>query len=383
MRHLTVLALLFASLFPVPARAASTGDIVGIIDNQTTGRLQPGVKVTLTHLRRGDREPQELTATTDARGRYEFLGLATGDEHLYALDARHGGGLFPGGTIRLPDDSEDRPVYETSLKVWETTDDPNVILMRRNDLFVLLEEDEVTVVDSYRVVNTSGLAYIGRGGAGASTTLGFPLPGGARADGVAIVNEPRVGVPELRPTGFGFGITVAIPPGRTDFAFSYALEGSAGSYELTRTALYPILDTSVFAQEPLEIRSNRLEEVGPQVVGGRDYVRYSATEDIDAGDPIQMLAVAEAGMSSWLMAGVAVAFGLVALLLATGTLLRRRPSSGAVSTRPRPRDREGLVVAIAELDLRYRNGELGEAEWRTRREELKTSAEERAPEPTP
>ena len=388
MRRLALL-LPFLLLSALPAQAAAEGVIAGVVRNDTTGEVQPNAKVTLLHLREGDQEPETQRAITDQRGRYQFDDLATGDDHLYFVDVLHQGGLFSSGQIPIPADTNEPPVIEVDPTIWDTTDDPTVIMLQRNDLFVRPEDNSVGLIDSYRVINTSDRAYIGRGGAGAETTLAFPLPEDARGNGVAIVQSPRIDIPELRETEFGFGVTVAIPPGETNMIFSYSVDGTGGSYDLTRTALYPILDSSVFAQDPLEIRSNRFEKRSdePVEVGGDDYIEYAAPSELDAGDAIQTLAVAEAGMSPWLVVGAIVLLALFALAVAIGIVLRRR---GSTHQQPRPSerpiapsDREGLVVAIAELDLRYRNGEIGEQEWRAKRNELKSRTDQRAPEPTP
>ena len=382
-----VLALLFSLALPsAPALAADRGAIAGVVSNETTGEVQPNAQVTLLHLQEGNQEPETDRVTTDKEGRYRFDDLATGAEHLYFVDVTHQGGVFSSGQVPIPSDTTKEPVIEVDPTIWDTTDDPTVIALRRNDLFVRPNDNSVDIIDSYRVVNISDRAYIGRGGPGANTTMAFPLPEDARGNGVAIVQSPRIDIPELRETEFGFGITVAIPPGETNMIFSYSADGEAGSYDLTRTALYPILDSSVFAQDPLEIRSNRYEAASdePVDVGGDEYIEYAAPEDLDAGDAIQVLAVAEAGLSPWLVVGAIVLLAILALAIAAGILLRRRGPTER--TKPQPEatpDRERLVVAIAELDLRYRNGEIGEEEWRARRDELKARVDERAPEPTP
>jgi hypothetical protein len=380
------LALILLVAWPLPARAADTGDIRGVITNVTRREVQPGVKVTLLHFQSGGPRRDRTTVETDARGRYEFRDLPTGPDHFYAIDSVHQGGLFQGGTHQIPDDTSEKPVFEVDIKVWDTTDDPQSVLLRRNDMFLVPDDNRVAVIDSYRLVNTTRFAYIGRGGAGSKTSVGFPLPADALRETISIVNEPRVGIPRLRPTEFGFGITTAIPPGQTDFQFSYSVGGSGGSYELSKTALYPILDAGVFVREPLEVRSNRVTEKGPVTVGDDEYIEYSTDETIDPGDPLQLLAVAEAGTSPWLIAGAAIGLALVGSLIALGVFLRRRrvpeTSTGPVA-RPTPRTREDVIVAIAELDLRYRNGDIDEQEWRERRERLKADVGERAPEPTP
>lgn len=387
MRRL-ILALIFLLLVPTElVHAAERGSIAGVVRNETTGKVQPDAKVTLLHLQEGQQEPESERVATDDRGRYRFDDLATGVDHLYFVDVVHQGGLFSSGQIPIPSDTSEEPVIEVDPTIWDTTDDPTVIALRRNDLFLRPEDNSVGVIDSYRVVNISDRAYIGRGGPGASTTLAFPLPEAARGNGVAIVQSTRIDIPELRETEFGFGITVAIPPGETNMIFSYSADGTGGSYDLTRTALYPILDSSVFAQPPLEIRSNRYESNGgPVDVGGDEYIEYAAPSDLDAGDAIQVLAVAEAGFSSWLVVGAIVLLAFFALAVAVGILIRRRPGRHDAPDKnvPAPSlDRERLVIAIAELDLRYRNGEISEEEWRAQRDDLKARADERAPERTP
>jgi hypothetical protein len=302
------------------------------------------------------------------------------------LDVIHQCGLFQGGSHQIPDDTDKRPIWEVDVSVWDTTDDPNSILIRRNDAFLVPDDVTVSMVDSYRVVNTTDLAYIGRGGSGSQSVMSFPLPAETQRDTIRILNEPRVGVPRLIETEFGFGIPTAIPPGQTQFQFSYEVEGSGGIYDLTRTALYPILDAAVFVQDPLKLESNRLSEEGSVEIGKDPYTEYSTDETIDAGDPIQLLALAEAGMSPWLIAGAGAGIALIGAFVFIGIALRRRrPAKSTVTTPPAAPSpsRQDTVVAIAELDLRYRNGEIAESEWRARRELLKSSVEERAPEPTP
>jgi hypothetical protein len=368
-------ALAVVGMLGAPAAAAETGTIEGRVVNATTGRPQGGVAVTLTGGRRG-----ELTrdTTTDARGRYRFAGLPAGEERFYALDARYEGGLFAGRAVALPSDTAQPPVIDGTLRVWETTTDPGAILIRRDDLFVVPgEAGGVGVIESVTVANTSERAYIGRGGgrdggSGAPPpSVAFSLPADAAMEGLRIL-EATIDVPEivaLEGLG-GFGTTVAIPPGDpVRITFTYRVEGTAGRFDLSRRALYPVLEHSVFTREPLSLESDRLASDGRERLSGETYLRWSSEEPLDAGDTVAAVAVAEAGLDPLLTGAAAAALLLVAALAAVALLRARR--SRPVAGLPSDGSRADLLVAIAELDLRYRDGEMAREEWSLQRAKLK------------
>ncbi len=391
MRRVSVLLAATVVLSAAPAGAAERGTIRGRVVNETLGRPQPGVTVTLTGGGPGIDEVSETTVT-DGRGRYSFEDLATGDDIFYAVDASFEGGVFAGRPLSLPDDTERAPVIETRLRVWEPTTDPDAILVRRNDLFVVQRSGRLAVIESVRVINPTNNAYIGRGaGIGAddpdapTPSLGFALPDDALPETLDWV-DADIDVPQVvEIPGLGFGITSAVPPGQVSFTFTYQVEGSGGTFDVSRTAPYAISDLAVFAEPPLEVTGNRLTEDGSVEIEDTTYVRSSSVDAIDPADPIQILIVAEGGSSTTLVGGLIaglIVLGLGALLLFRRTK-RKRPAVVA-SPRPRPpATREDLISAIAELDLRRENDEIGTQEWARERAELKARLEEMRGEPVP
>ncbi len=366
MRQVTSILLLIV-LMGLPVDAATQGTITGRVENASTGRSEAGVDVLLFETFDGEAKAQ--TTTTDARGRYKFEGLATGPDHVYTLDARFDGGLFAGGAVSLPADTEDAPVIDTTLRVWPTTRSPESILLRRDDLFAILDGNDVGILESVTVVNTTQFAYIGRGEGvpGETPTLGFPLP--AQADPGVTIIESDLDIPAIVPTDFGFAATVAIPPGTWKMTFTYEVKGGGGSFDLSRPTLYPTLELSVYASEPLHAESNRLEEEPAENIGGRVYARYSAGEELDAGDPLQVVLSARAG--SIPVSTVGLIAVVVLAILGGAVALRRRPSRA----KGRPEaggGREALVRAIAALDVAREAGEIEEEEWARQRASLKT-----------
>jgi carboxypeptidase family protein len=378
MRRLIICAALLAVSGVTPVHAAETGAIKGRVVHADTDKPKSEVEVTLT-IGNGAGELDTATTTTDAKGRYRFDDLATGEEHFYALDASYDGGLFAGRPIVIPSDTAEPPVIASTLRVWDTTTDPAAILIRRNDVFVVQDGDGVGLIESFRIVNPTHLAYIGRGGddgeAGSTPTVGFWLPERADKQSVQIL-ESDIDVPALLPTEYGFATTMAVPPGETHLTYTYRVNGTAANFDLTRTALYATAEVDFYAEPPLTIESNRLESKGSVEVGDKTYTRFATTEGLDPADPVQVLATAEAGTRGGLLLGVVA----VLLLLVAAAMVGWRRSRPPSVARPAPLAREELLASIAELDLRYEAGEISDEEHAARRSAMKEDLRKRSPE---
>lgn len=367
-RRVVALALaggLIPFLVARPSPAATTGVIEGRVINESTGRPQRGVELVLTTGTGIGATEIIDTIRSDARGRYRFTGLATGKDRFYALDARYEGGLFAGRPISLPSDTKQRPVIDSTLRVWDTTSDPAVVAIKRDDMFVVPDEDGVGVIESVTIFNAGEEAYIGRGAemlgdAATGASFAFALPSGA---GEINIFDSTLDIPQIIPVDQGFAATVAFPPGENRTTFSYRLKGTGGSFDLSRPALYATLEMSIYAAAPLEIRSNRLVEKEAVTLEGKTYSRWSAEGPIDAGDPLQALAVAQGSVPFLPFAAAGAGLLLVAALLGLWLRSRRRPPP------PAP-DRDRLLATVAELDLAFEAGEIDRTRWDDERSAL-------------
>lgn len=389
MRRLTTVVVVVVALFQPASPAAAAPDngvIRGRALNGATGSPQSRVVMVLTQTRRGGESMRTYKARTDDEGRYRFEGLATGDRLLYALDARYDGGLFAGRVLQIPEQEEPAPVIDTRLKVWKTTSDPRAVILARDDLFVRPADGGLSVIESVTVANLTHLAYIGRAALadsppapsdsapsarGPAASLGFALPvdGECRPAECGIVASEPIDIPVIVRREYGFAATVAIPPGRSQITYSYRVQGSGGSFDLSRTALYPTAETSIYATEPIELDSARLLPDGEATIGGDSYRVWSSREGIDAGDQIGAVAVAQAGASAALVGGVGAA--LLVMLVVGGYALRRRRQGSPAPAQPEPMSRDEIVRRIAELDLEFHAGELERERWETERKRLK------------
>lgn len=190
-------------------------------------------------------------------------------------------------------------------------------------------------------------------------------------------------IPRVVETDTGFGITAAVPPGETKVVFSYSVTGTGGVYEMSRPALYPTLDYALYLTDPLRVDTDRLRERGEETVGDRTYRVWRSAGTLEAGDLIQVQAVAEAGMSAALLWGAGAGFAALAALVAVA-LWRRKQRTGPARQPVRAPTRREAMIEIAELDLKKEAGEIDEREWAQRRHSMKARLEkERHPEPLP
>ncbi|MDQ4145849.1 MAG: hypothetical protein M3198_19305 [Actinomycetota bacterium] len=371
------------ALFVVTAPTALAADvdtatIEGRILSGQDERPVPDAKVTLLGARLdGAGRVVRKTTVPDDRGRYSFeVPDRKGVE--YALEASYDGGLFVGDSFSVKGDE-----MSFDLEVWETTSDPSVITVLRDHMFVAHDEEGAGVLESVTINNSSDRAYIGRGRAlgggdsASSPTLGFALPTQSLGERVDLVDSSLNRLYAVD-ADFGFAATVAIPPGETTVTYAYPARGSGGSYDLTRRALYPTEELSVFATDPLEVESGRLTYEGREEVGGESYRRWVGNGGFDAGDVVSLLVVAEGNSSSTLWLTIGIGFALIVLLIAVGLWLRSR-SGKTTSSRPRglapaaeAERGDDLIAAIAALDLQHDAGSISDEQWSSRRSELKT-----------
>jgi hypothetical protein len=269
-------------------------------------------------------------------------------------------------------------VIDTKLRVWPTTTDPNAILVRRDDLFIVNGDRGAAVIESLTILNQTNLAYIGRGGGDSRSapTFGIALP--PAAENIRVENA-SIDIPRLVRTDFGMGLTIAVPPNETQITYSYTIEGTAGRYTLSRTALYPTVEMSVYSEPSFDVSSNRLDKSGTVSIKGKDYARFSAPDGVDAGDEVQIVATANADIPWWTFAAGGAGVLVVVALAFLFARRRARRRIGRAAGEPAPivpsSEREALIASIATLDLEHDSGRIADDEWETRRAELKAQLE--------
>jgi hypothetical protein len=163
--------------------------------------------------------------------------------------------------------------------------------------------------------------------------------------------------------------------------YRYTLPYSGGKLNLERSLPYPATNVNaLIAHQGQKVTSEELDNLGIRQTQNGNYYNLLG-QNLPANQPILIRlsgqpSAAAAGTTSgasstsrillYALAAVAVAG---AILLALWPVLRRRSRAAAVAEETT--DREGLIDALAALDIAHSNGEVSETVYRDRRLRLK------------
>jgi hypothetical protein len=260
------LALLLAfrfSLFPLPASAhtvTNTGRIYGqLFDGTKRNAPVAGQSVTL-QMAQGDNARDLTSATTDAHGTFSFSGLNTDKTISYALYTLYQGAQYYTDLIDL----SSRQVQKINLPVYDATSSvTNIAIVQANILIDKADAQSklITISENYIFENLGLTTYVGSLQAKNSKpdALRFSLPKNARNvslksgfDGYQVIQVDS-----------GFATDSSVPPGMSQFAFSFQVPYTTPSYDFSYTVVYPTVNLSLLV--PLNIRTSSaaMDSQGP------------------------------------------------------------------------------------------------------------------------
>jgi hypothetical protein len=253
------LALLFAIilfLFPIPASAhaitnTGTGRIYGQLLNGTK-RSAPvaGQSVTL-QMAQGDNARDLMHVTTDAHGMFSFSDLNTDKTINYALYTLYQGAQYYTDLIDL----STKPLQQINLTIFDaTTSIANIAIVQANILIDKADAKNslITISEIFFFENLGTTTYVGSLQANGSkpNALRFSLPIKARNlslrsgfNGYQVI--------QVDP---GFATDAALPPGTSQFAFSFQVPYTTSSYDFGYTIVYPTVNLSLLV--PLNIHAS-------------------------------------------------------------------------------------------------------------------------------
>jgi len=405
---LACLALLFAFLLPVPlAHAAADGRIFGrLLDGTKKNVPVVGQSVTL-QMAQGNNARDVTSIKTDTHGTFAFNGLNTDKTINYAVYTRYQGAQYYTNLINLGTN----PVQQVNLTVYEATTSTADIAIVQATVLLLAPDAQggvLSISEVYFFKNIGTYTYVGSLDAskGKPNALRFSLPPQARNvtlakgfDGYQALQVDR-----------GFATDAALPPGTSQFIFSFELPYKSATYDLGYDIVYPTVQLSLLVPTDVNVNSNALASKGLITADQRPYRLYQA-KDLLAGTAIraqlQGLPVVQSTpgplnqSNIWLIAGLLL---MLAILAVTGFLYRftRHPAPGGATyhTYPRSkssgmragrpsgragdtsqgqekkagmaaRDQQALLRELLELDKAYEAGKLKKAAYQERRAKTK------------
>src|SRR5579859_6548468 len=261
--------LLMPSLVSAHALVGGNGSISGqLLDGTNHNAPLPKQTVTL-QMAQGPNASDLTTATTDDHGAFTFNNLATDKTIGYAVYICYQGAQYVSDVVTL----DANPIQHLNLTVYEATS--NTAKVAITQASVLIQEPGThngtfSVTEDFAFKNLDTRTYVGSLDAskGKPNALLFSLPHGAKNVSLS--------------TGFngyhvisidtGFAADAALPPGDSEFAFSFDVPYSASTYDFHYTPMYPTVVLSFLIPPDLNAHSSTLTTQG--VITGQDQHSY-------------------------------------------------------------------------------------------------------------
>src|SRR2546423_13898535 len=243
-----------------PAHAASSGRIFGrLLDGSNKNAPVAGQSVTL-QMAQGNAATDLASATTDAHGSYAFANLSTDKTTGYALYTHYQGAQYTSDLVTL----NTKAVQQVNLTVYQaTTSTANMAIVRATVLLHKPDAKKGIIPVSELVIfrNLDLRTYVGSLDAshGKPNALRFSLPHTARNaslgkgfDGYKAIQVDR-----------GFATDAAVPPGDSQFAFTFDVPYTTSSYDFDYTVVYPTIQLALLIPPEIHATSDTLKGQGP------------------------------------------------------------------------------------------------------------------------
>ncbi|MBX5449397.1 MAG: hypothetical protein IRZ24_04955, partial [Thermogemmatispora sp.] len=399
------LLCLLASAVPAQAgNGAGTGTIRGHLVNGTHNNA-PVANQSVTLQMAQDGSARDLTTLrTNSQGAFLFTGLSTANTIKYAVYTRYQGAQYVSDLIDLSKQAE----KQIELTVYDaSSDSANVAVVQAT---ILIHEPDASkgtfsVSEIYFFQNVGRTTYVGSLNAsqGRPNALLFSLPQGARNVALA---QGFNSVEAVQVAG-GFACDAAVPPGETQFSFSFEVPYQSTSYDFAYTFFYPTVQLSVLTPPALQASSGALPSKGLMTANNHPYLLLQ-NQNFRRGDQVHIklqglpLSSNQSQSSGlilvptwvWIVSGVLVMLVIIVLSSLLYHLFQRwregkghgrqhvprRPSaeraeSAKASLRPKATptsdEQDRLLRQLLELDKAFEEGRLKKAEYTEERARIK------------
>lgn len=313
-------SILIAALSQTAPAIQSNGYLGGVVVRASDGQAVPEAEVVLS-VRQGNEFIPAAKTVADEDGKFIFGELPVATHVIYKPGANWQGIHYPGPATRL---TPSRSTVGVKLTVNEAVGEPNLLVARRHEMTLrpkpgVLEVSEVLLID-----NPTMDCYVGKPSreGGEPETLCLNIP--PEFEQVTFDKEfygRRFALADGR-------LVTGIPwtPGRAELRFTYVVRNDRPRLTWTRRLDLPCNDVSVriVMDKPEDVScsldANRRDEADTVVY------QYSGAE-LAAGHEICVelgrLSVSPLAYGKW------AAVSLLAILVISGTVWRRRPRSQA------------------------------------------------------
>ena len=368
------------------AQGPDTFAVRGMAVNGTSGGAVPGnLPVTLHAIDGVAGRVASYNAITDGQGAFHFEEVAPLPGGSYVLVMDFGGMRY---SSLLEEKELAGPV---ELEVFDTTDELAVVEIQRQAM-IIADIDETTreirALEVLSLENASDRTLLPElsniTNPADINFLRFSLPQGAADLNV----QSTLPGGDTIPMGTGFAVTAPVPPGSHQVTYSYSFPYEGDSTTFNQRLIQGATQYQVLA--PVALSQMRIAplEGKPRIdVDGTPFLVWEGTDipprqgvvlqfsNLPQPGPVTVVMQSLSGTELWLtVIPVFLASALAALLLYGWARGRREsPAESIEASAPEQRRRQSLVQAVAILDDRFEQGQVDDAQYRERREELMRS----------
>jgi len=346
---ISTLILISFAFPPALVHAATNGRVFGqLLDGTHHNAPIVGQSVTL-QMAQGNNARDLASVKTDAHGSFAFNDLNTSKTINYAVYTRYQGAQYYTDLIDL----STRSVQQVNLTVYEATTSTASIAIVQATALLHNPDAQGGVLSVSEVLffkNVGTYTYVGSldTSKGKPDALLFALPPNARNvslskgfDGYQAIQVDR-----------GFATNAALPPGTSQFIFSFELPYTASNYNFSYDVVYPTVQFSLLVPPDVNVDSSALTSGGLITADQHPYRLYQA-RDLLAGTRIQAQLQGLPALQStatpvnqgksWL---IVVLLSMLAVLAVTWFLYRftRRLSCVGVSDKSDPYSRPRFIA---------------------------------------
>jgi len=377
---LTALLLSFCSLASIPAHAAGgNGRIYGqLLDGTAHDAPLAGQVVTL-QMAQGSNAQDLATATTDSHGSFSFPNLATDKTISYAVFIRYQGAQYVSDLVSL----DSKPEQQINLTVYQaTTSTANIAIIQASALLHPpdAQKSSFIVSELFLFKNLDNHTFVGSLDAskGRPNALIFSLPRGARN---ITFNNGFDGYKAIQVDN-GFATDAALPPGDTQFSFTFEVPYTSSTYDFSYAVMYPTVSLSFLVSPEIHASSSSLTSQGVITADQHPYHLFKS-DPIRSNQEVHLsleglpLAAKPATLNAgtiWLIVALLL---MVSMLTLTWFVYRNRRRTSTQATgvgkgKTVAKDRrQALLQELLDLDTAFETGKLSKATYQERRARAK------------
>jgi hypothetical protein len=365
---------------PIPAATIS-----GQVLNGTTNEAVTSGTVLLRAFTASLEEQLSLTAAVDSNGRYTFTLNDVPPDWIFLATLLYQNVSFSSGANQL---DRTAPELELPITVYELTTDDSDIAIEQLQFLLEFLDGRLLVSELYRFSNQGTAVYVGAEANPALGTVELVLPAGA--ENIAFQRslgglESFLPANDVVQTDTGWADVVPVRPGRgsLNLLVRYELPFQPGTAIIAHPFLYDLNAASVVLPDSgVTVSGAGWTRQGEQENERGRYVTYVAP-GLPAGTAIQLTLEgrpnqvfnADGNLVLARNQPLELAVGVLVLLgtVAGGLVLLRRwqgPDTGDTIVAA-SNEVEGLLLAAAELDEAYEQGEIDDQIYQQQRATIK------------